>query len=62
LEYLIYCNTDVDGNIIESIDGIRIIPDKQYEHFFFKEKEIDLMQYKVKLIDGKAELVKKGAE
>jgi len=31
----LYCNVDSAGRIIESISGERVIPEKQYEYFFF---------------------------
>lgn len=53
--YLVFCNTDDDGRITEALDGINVIPNKQYDYFFFLDKGIDVMDYKV--TDGK--LVKK---
>lgn len=59
MEYLIYCNIDDDGNIIDGIDGIKIIPDKQYEYFFFLTEKVDLLKCKVIFDEGKPKLVNK---
>ena len=47
--FLLFCNVDDKGNIYEGVTGNNIIPDKQYDHFFYLGEEgiEDLMQYKV---------------
>ncbi|MEH7246453.1 hypothetical protein V7114_06595 [Neobacillus niacini] len=58
--FLFFCNVDGDGKITESISGERIVPQKQYDYFYFivgKEYEAflnDLPKYKV--IDGQLTL------
>ncbi|WHY75700.1 hypothetical protein QNH20_16400 [Neobacillus sp. WH10] len=32
---LLFCNVDEQGKIIEAILGERIIPEKQYDYFFY---------------------------
>lgn len=57
---LIFADTDGDGNITEYIAGSRVIPHKQYEHFFYVEKfesSIDTLRDDYKIIFG--ELVRK---
>ncbi|WP_187443521.1 hypothetical protein [Rossellomorea aquimaris] len=45
--FLVFCNTDEQGNITLFVAGPRIIPDKQYEHFFFLTEPIEPSDYKV---------------
>lgn len=47
--FLVFCNVDDEGNIIEGISGINIIPGKQYDYFFYREEndKIDMLKYKV---------------
>lgn len=57
---LVYCNVDEDGEIVEAILGPSIIPDKQYDYFFYSsDKGVynDITQYKVDL--KSKQLVKK---
>ncbi|MEH7249175.1 hypothetical protein V7114_20660 [Neobacillus niacini] len=50
---LFFCNVDSEGKIIESISGERIVPQKQYDYFFYitgKDYETflqDLPNYRV---------------
>ena len=55
--YLVFCNTDKEGNINDGIVGNNIVPDKQYDYFFYLGNEgvDDLMEYKVE----KGELVER---
>jgi hypothetical protein len=52
--FLVYADTDEEGNITEALAGPRVIPDKQYQYFFFLTSEIDLFDYKI--INGKLTL------
>ncbi|MED3623271.1 hypothetical protein P4482_09055 [Neobacillus thermocopriae] len=45
--YLVFCDTDDSGNIIDVVAGINIIPNRQYDWFFYLQEPIDIMQYKV---------------
>jgi len=59
---LIYVDVDDLGNITEFFAGSRIIPDRQYDYFFYKAKddvEIEGLQQKYDVING--ELVRKEA-
>lgn len=49
--FLIFANADKNGEIIDAITGYNIIPDKQYQYFFFRKKPIDIERYKI--VDGK---------
>lgn len=50
--YLIYCDVDEQGNIIDAFYGTNIIPSRQYDYYFFTEdKDIanNLMKYYVNI-------------
>lgn len=49
---LLFCNVDENGRIINFIAGKYIIPDRQYDYFFYLTENIvdDLHNYKV--VDG----------
>lgn len=45
--FLLFCNVDETGKIIESISGEKVIPMKQYDYFFYvvgKEHETFLTE------------------
>ncbi|MGJ9381544.1 hypothetical protein [Salipaludibacillus sp. CF4.18] len=44
---LIYCDVDENGNILDLIQGYRVIPGRQYDYFFVREELIDSALYKV---------------
>jgi hypothetical protein len=35
LGYLLFCDVDEAGNIIDALSGANIIPSRQYDYFFF---------------------------
>lgn len=45
-----YVNIDEEGNIIESLEGFRVVPNKQYDHFFLMKKE-DVVDEEGTIID-----------
>lgn len=45
--YLIYADADGLGNITEALAGPRVIPDKQYQYFFYLEQAINLFDYQI---------------
>mgnify|MGYP001167322643 CR=1 FL=1 len=49
--FLIFANVDKDGEIVDAITGYNVVPDKQYQYFFFRKKPIDIEKYKI--VDGK---------
>jgi hypothetical protein len=52
MNYLLFCNADKDGNIIDSFSGANIIPSKQYDYFFLtQDKGVveDISKYKIDL-------------
>jgi len=54
IRYLVFCDSDADGNITAGTWGVNIIPDRQYDHFFFLGNEnldFDLTHYKI-VYDG----------
>jgi hypothetical protein len=57
---LLFVNIDEEGHVIESLYGYNIIPDREYDFFFFTTGEIatNAHQYKVVLNGFKTELVK----
>ncbi|WP_079475622.1 hypothetical protein [Marinococcus halophilus] len=45
---LLFCNTDKEGNIQGSLKGEFVVPDRQYDHFFYMQEDIaDVSQYRV---------------
>lgn len=42
-----YVNVSEDGEIIEGLTGVNVIPDRQYDFFFYLDEKIDLLKYKV---------------
>lgn len=50
---ILFCNTKEDGEIRGSLKGEFVVPDRQYEFFFYLDKEADankienLDEYKV---------------
>lgn len=55
---LVYVNVDTDGEITESEIGYRIIPSKQYDHFFITHDESILIDAKGFKVEN-GELVRK---
>ncbi len=48
--YLVFCDVNQQGNIIESLIGKHVIPDRQYDCFFYTMDEgvmEDITLYKV---------------
>jgi hypothetical protein len=58
---LLYVNIDEEGNIIDSLYGQNIIPDREYDFFFYTTEEIaaNAFDYKVAIVKMKPTLVKK---
>lgn len=58
---LLFCNTDEEGNVTDALQGERVVPAKQYDHFFYMQEDIeDVSQYRVQTdSDGTAQLVSK---
>jgi hypothetical protein len=59
---LIFIDTDELGNITEFFAGSRIIPDKQYDYFFFKDAidvEVEGLQQNYEVVND--QLVRKEA-
>ena len=52
-KYAVYVNVDENGNIKNSLMGLNIIPDKQYDYYFLVNEDIALNidKYKV-ILDG----------
>jgi hypothetical protein len=51
---LLFCNTDATGNLVSCVYGERIIPQQQYEYFFFltmTQEEIEQNLARMKVID-----------
>jgi hypothetical protein len=61
---LLYVNIDEDGNIVDSLYGQNIIPDREYDFFFYTTEEIaeNAFDYKVAIVKMKPELVKKDTD
>ena len=60
---IIFCNTDEEGNITESLKGERVVPNRQYDHFFYMQDDIEVSNYRVQEdSNGTVQLIKKEAE
>jgi len=59
--YLVFVNTDDEGNIIEARMGISPVPNKKYTFFFYFEEEFtdDITEYRVEINGYETNLVKK---
>lgn len=38
---LLFCDTDEEGKIIDSLIGEKVIPMKQYDHFFYLTLDVE---------------------
>ncbi|MBO1515651.1 hypothetical protein [Metabacillus bambusae] len=47
MNILLFCDTDENGNITESLKGFRVIPNQQYQHFFYLQEDLNVLDYKV---------------
>jgi hypothetical protein len=58
---LLFVNIDENGNVIEALFGQNIIPDREYDFFFYTTAEIaeNAFDYKVVIEGMKPELVMK---
>lgn len=58
---LLFVNIDENGNVIESLYGHNIIPDREYDFFFYTSEEVaaNAFDYKFAIVKMKPELVKK---
>jgi hypothetical protein len=56
---LLFVNIDENGNVIEALYGQNIIPDREYDFFFYTTEEVaaNAFQYKVVIVGMKPELV-----
>ena len=45
--YLVFANVDENGNITEALAGFNVVPDRQYQYFFYLTEEIDVTKYKI---------------
>lgn len=51
---LLFCDSDEEGNITSALLGRRIIPDRQYKHFFVVETDdLDVIMGKFKIVNCK---------
>jgi hypothetical protein len=56
---LLFCDVDDDGKIIDSLLGDRVIPMRQYQHFFYLLEDVEIVLQKVpnyRVIDGQLTL------
>jgi hypothetical protein len=52
---LLFCDVDDDGKIIDSLLGDRVIPMRQYQHFFYLLENVETVLQKIpnyRVIDG----------
>jgi hypothetical protein len=45
--FLVFCDADAGGNITGFVAGAKVIPDRQYEYFFFLAEAIDPSEYRI---------------
>jgi 5S rRNA maturation endonuclease (ribonuclease M5) len=57
---LIFADVDENGEFIEAAMGQRIVPNRQYQHFFFVDRYVQDTIENYKVVNG--ELVAKDAE
>jgi hypothetical protein len=56
---LLFCDVDSDGKIIDSLLGERVIPLKQYDHFFYLQEDIETVVQNIsayKVVNGQLTL------
>jgi hypothetical protein len=58
---LLFVNIDETGNVIEALYGENIIPDREYDFFFYTTEEVaaNAFDYRVAIVKMKPTLVKK---
>lgn len=58
---IIFADINEEGDIKDALVGKRILPDRQYDYFFYVEQEVseNIDDYKVVLEGLKPQLVKK---
>lgn len=48
--FILYADTDASGNITTAYQGVNIIPDRQYQYYFFlgeRTESLDVSDYAV---------------
>jgi hypothetical protein len=56
---LLFCDVDANGKIIDSLLGVRIIPMKQYDYFFYLQEDVEIVVKNIpnyKVVDGQLTL------
>jgi hypothetical protein len=56
---LLFCDVDQDGRIVESLIGERVVPMRQYQHFFFLMEDPETVNQNISnylIIDGQLTL------
>jgi hypothetical protein len=58
---LLFVDIDEEGTIIDALFGYNIIPDREYNFFFYTTEEVaeNAFDYKVAIVKMKPELVEK---
>jgi hypothetical protein len=58
---LLFVDIDEEGNVIDALYGYNIIPEREYNFFFYTTEEvaINAFHYKVAIVKMKPELVSK---
>jgi hypothetical protein len=51
--FLVFCDVTEDGYFTDVLAGFNIIPNRQYDYFFYLDEWVDLMNYKVDLENRK---------
>jgi hypothetical protein len=56
---LLFCDVDEQGKIVDSLVGDRVIPLKQYQHFFYLQQEVNAVVENIpnyRVVDGQLTL------
>jgi hypothetical protein len=56
---LLFCDVDEQGKIVDSLVGDRVIPLKQYQHFFYLQQEVNTIVENIpnyRVVDGQLTL------
>lgn len=55
MSVLLFCDVNSEGRITESFAGVRIVPSKQYDHFFYLNEDVEVVTQNIpnyQVIDG----------
>jgi hypothetical protein len=53
--FLVFCDADEEGQITAYVAGQYIMPDRQYQYFYYLNESIDVSEYKI--VDNKLQKI-----